>query len=137
MGLSYTWGVSEGVLPVLIVNTALYVVLIRGAVTSFFKKLGLIFTFPFTCKKEAPPAGVCVMKFKGGCRENFKCIFCLRKAKEGQQISILPCDHAFHKACLDQWLQQHSLCPLCKLPLYQIVKSQESRLSDELQTLWL
>ncbi|GLJ44415.1 hypothetical protein SUGI_0931540 [Cryptomeria japonica] len=138
MGLTYTWGVSEGVLPVLMVNAALYVAVIRGGITSLLKKLGLTFTFTFTCKKEAAPSvEVCVMKFKGGSRENLKCIFSLRKAKEGQQISILPCNHAFHKA-LDQWLQQHSFCPLCKLSLHQITKSEkESRLSDDLQTLWL
>ena len=94
MGLTNEWGVSDGVLPALMVNIAIYVSLFRGAVIHFFHRLG----FMQTCRKtEAPPPRslglCCVKKFKAG-DEKLKCIFCLRKAKQGEMIAALPCDHA-------------------------------------------
>uniref|UniRef100_A0A0D6R5N4 RING-type domain-containing protein n=1 Tax=Araucaria cunninghamii TaxID=56994 RepID=A0A0D6R5N4_ARACU len=44
MGLSSFPGVSEGVLPLLIVNAAVYVAIIRGVVVSVLRKLGLAAT---------------------------------------------------------------------------------------------
>ena len=44
------------------------------------------------------------------------CIICLEKFKEDDTISELPCDgrHMFHFHCLEQWLHNKLICPLCK-----------------------
>jgi hypothetical protein len=34
-----------------------------------------------------------------------------------QQLPI--CSHAFHKECIDQWLVNHSTCPICRTSLLQ------------------
>ena len=29
-------------------------------------------------------------------------------------MRILPCSHAFHAECVDQWLKEKDTCPMCK-----------------------
>ncbi|PAA58468.1 hypothetical protein BOX15_Mlig021142g1 [Macrostomum lignano] len=40
------------------------------------------------------------------------CVICLEG--ENTEWSTLPCGHVFHKACLEQWLNQDASCPHCK-----------------------
>jgi len=49
------------------------------------------------------------------------CVICMEPRKDGDRCRALPCDHAFHAACIDTWwlreagrrrLQLH--CPLCR-----------------------
>lgn len=42
------------------------------------------------------------------------CSVCLADYVEGDELMMLPCQHAYHKACVVQWLQRQSQCPLCK-----------------------
>jgi len=42
------------------------------------------------------------------------CSICLADYVEGDELMMLPCQHAYHKACISQWLQRQSQCPLCK-----------------------
>ena len=44
-----------------------------------------------------------------------KCSICLETFAENMMHRILPCHHAFHAHCIDQWLLTRCLmCPLCK-----------------------
>ena len=42
------------------------------------------------------------------------CSVCLADYVEGDELMMLPCQHAYHKVCVTQWLQRQSQCPLCK-----------------------
>ncbi|KAF5747427.1 E3 ubiquitin-protein ligase XERICO [Tripterygium wilfordii] len=43
------------------------------------------------------------------------CAVCLSDFVEGEKIRRLKCKHAFHKNCLDRWLNQYwATCPLCR-----------------------
>lgn len=41
------------------------------------------------------------------------CVVCLSDFLDGEKLRRLPCDHFFHKCCVDQWLQRSKKCPLC------------------------
>ena len=42
------------------------------------------------------------------------CTICLTKFKRGKRITTLPCFHQFHHRCIDVWLENSCLCPICK-----------------------
>jgi len=53
-------------------------------------------------------------------RENAKlapgeqCSICLDVYDDTTLLQQLPCQHIFHKECVDMWLQRSRLCPMCK-----------------------
>ncbi|KAL3535709.1 hypothetical protein ACH5RR_004170 [Cinchona calisaya] len=50
-----------------------------------------------------------------GSREGLECAICLSKFEDVEILRLLPkCKHAFHINCLDEWLEKHSSCPLCR-----------------------
>lgn len=42
------------------------------------------------------------------------CAICLDDMKTGQMVKALRCSHKFHEKCINNWLKQKLLCPLCK-----------------------
>lgn len=42
------------------------------------------------------------------------CAICLDDLKTGQMVKALACSHKFHEKCINNWLKQKLLCPLCK-----------------------
>lgn len=42
------------------------------------------------------------------------CSVCQDKLKQGQFYKILNCKHMFHSKCINTWLKQRLICPLCK-----------------------
>lgn len=42
------------------------------------------------------------------------CAICLDDLKTGQMVKALACSHKFHGKCINNWLKQKLLCPLCK-----------------------
>ncbi len=43
-----------------------------------------------------------------------KCAICLEHFCVGETIRTIPCFHSFHMDCIDPWLRQKSICPICK-----------------------
>ena len=49
-----------------------------------------------------------------GQRSDECCAVCMDDVEVGQSQRVLPqCGHAFHAACIDQWLLKKPVCPLC------------------------
>jgi len=50
-------------------------------------------------------------------KEEDECAICCDCYNEGDELRILPCFHAFHIRCIDQWLLSNAagskLCPVC------------------------
>jgi hypothetical protein len=63
-------------------------------------------TFTFNDDAERQLCSVCVELFQGA----EKCV-------------LLPCAHIYHVDCILAWLRQHDTCPVCKLRLVDMCKS--------------
>ncbi|KAI9110704.1 hypothetical protein K1719_018142 [Acacia pycnantha] len=47
--------------------------------------------------------------------EETECCICLSVFEDGEKLKVLPgCKHCFHCQCVDNWLINHSSCPLCR-----------------------
>ncbi|GFS30603.1 hypothetical protein Acr_00g0012920 [Actinidia rufa] len=44
------------------------------------------------------------------------CVICQGEYKNDEKIGTLPCGHEYHVDCIKKWLQQKTVCPLCKAP---------------------
>jgi len=42
------------------------------------------------------------------------CSVCLNDFTEGETVTTLPCQHHFHKNCIESWLHIKRICPLCR-----------------------
>ncbi|XP_077210623.1 E3 ubiquitin-protein ligase ATL42-like [Tasmannia lanceolata] len=50
-----------------------------------------------------------------GTKQGLECAVCLSKFEDSEILRLLPkCKHAFHIHCVDEWLESHSSCPLCR-----------------------
>jgi len=66
------------------------------------------------CARAAPPQAALPPSpetYRGQHAEN--CAICLEDVVIGQPVRPLPCEHTFHALCLDTWVLQKAVCPLC------------------------
>ncbi|XP_037087138.1 protein goliath-like, partial [Pollicipes pollicipes] len=45
------------------------------------------------------------------------CAVCLEPYRVAEQLRMLPCNHEFHKVCVDPWLLKNRTCPMCKMDI--------------------
>lgn len=131
MGLSNFPCPSEGVLPLLVMNTVLSVALLKNM---FRSMLQVIFGANNSYYHYSPDIDdeqestsqekrrrVSITHYKSLCRRNRSitteccCCVCLCGFEANQEVSELPCKHFFHKGCLEKWFHnKHNTCPLCR-----------------------
>ena len=46
------------------------------------------------------------------------CSICLENLLVGAHVRTLPCLHQFHMGCIDTWLLDKALCPVCKMDCF-------------------
>lgn len=42
------------------------------------------------------------------------CNICLGPYEANEEVRTVPCMHQFHKHCIDTWLRDRAVCPVCK-----------------------
>ena len=48
---------------------------------------------------------------------NDVCPVCIEAFVEGAHVVICPCKHGYHLGCIEGWLKQKGICPLCRKPI--------------------
>jgi hypothetical protein len=43
-----------------------------------------------------------------------ECSVCMDDVQLDEEVSVLPCKHWFHEACVTAWLKEHNTCPICR-----------------------
>jgi hypothetical protein len=70
------------------------------------------------CRILTPPNGeTCTICMSGMTVESVR--------NQGAQ-TILPCNHSFHRGCLDQWWRQSARCPVCRNDIRQNPRQQNN-----------
>ncbi|KAG8640440.1 probable E3 ubiquitin-protein ligase XERICO [Manihot esculenta] len=147
MGLLSLPAPSEGVLCVLLVNTALSISIFKGIVRSILHIVGIRLSSFSSSSSSTPssdysedssesfefrltPSDAYIKEFRNrspatrfdavsSCKqpENV-CSVCLTEFEPESEINCLSCGHLFHKVCLEKWLDYWNVtCPLCRSPV--------------------
>ncbi|KAI4830707.1 hypothetical protein KUCAC02_002323 [Chaenocephalus aceratus] len=70
-----------------------------------------------------------VRKLKSGDEETNSesnmCAVCLESYKAGEVVTVLTCDHIFHKPCIEPWLLERRTCPMCKCDILKALGVEE------------
>ncbi|XP_070779305.1 E3 ubiquitin-protein ligase RNF128-like [Enoplosus armatus] len=53
------------------------------------------------------------------------CAVCIEPYKAGEVVTVLTCDHIFHKACIEPWLLERRTCPMCKCDILKALGVEE------------
>ncbi|XP_022135697.1 probable E3 ubiquitin-protein ligase XERICO [Momordica charantia] len=144
MGLSSLPAPSEGVLNVLVVNTALSISMLKCIVRLILQIVGIRLSSPSSLVPSSDfienPSELGDSSFgsswsyteafrnryptirfdtvHGSKRLEHDCSVCLSQFEPESEINHLSCGHLFHTECLEKWLDYwNSTCPLCRTPL--------------------
>jgi len=65
-----------------------------------------------------------------------ECCICLDEFKNRSKVSRIECCHVFHKKCIEKWLLERAVCPLCKFDVFEdldIIIDNEDNEEDEIE----
>ncbi|XP_049573259.1 E3 ubiquitin-protein ligase RNF128 [Syngnathus scovelli] len=57
--------------------------------------------------------------------DSHMCAVCIESYKAGEVVTVLTCDHIFHKACIEPWLLEKRTCPMCKCDILKALGVEE------------
>ncbi|XP_076588010.1 E3 ubiquitin-protein ligase RNF128a [Chaetodon auriga] len=57
--------------------------------------------------------------------EHHMCAVCIESYRVGEVVTVLTCDHIFHKSCIEPWLLERRTCPMCKCDIMKALGVEE------------
>ncbi|KAI3376939.1 hypothetical protein L3Q82_000178 [Scortum barcoo] len=57
--------------------------------------------------------------------DSYMCAVCIESYKASEVVTVLTCDHIFHKACIEPWLLERRTCPMCKCDILKALGVEE------------
>ncbi|KAM6943320.1 E3 ubiquitin-protein ligase RNF128a [Xenentodon cancila] len=57
--------------------------------------------------------------------DTFMCAVCIESYKASEVVTVLTCNHIFHKACIEPWLLERRTCPMCKCDILKALGVEE------------
>lgn len=57
--------------------------------------------------------------------ESHMCAVCIESYRMGDVVTVLTCDHIFHKTCIEPWLLEKRTCPMCKCDILKALGVEE------------
>ncbi|XP_041648332.1 E3 ubiquitin-protein ligase RNF128-like [Cheilinus undulatus] len=57
--------------------------------------------------------------------DSHMCAVCIESYKAGEVVTVLTCDHIFHKGCIEPWLLERRTCPMCKCDILKALGVEE------------
>lgn len=54
------------------------------------------------------------------------CSICLGELKGSHATSITPCNHLFHKTCIQEWIRTQHSCPNCRAVTHNVVEAERA-----------
>eukprot|EP00262_Sarcandra_glabra_P003168 TRINITY_DN1369_c0_g1_i1.p1 TRINITY_DN1369_c0_g1~~TRINITY_DN1369_c0_g1_i1.p1 ORF type:complete len:151 (-),score=1.50 TRINITY_DN1369_c0_g1_i1:75-527(-) len=136
MGLSSLPSPSEGVLSIVLVNTAISVAVFKEILSSILHVIGFRENPSDSGTNPADPFEFRSLTSPESLADEFRCrnpsvrfgsVFssptehdcrvCLNRFEPDSQINRLTCGHFFHTGCIEKWLDYWNVtCPLCRNP---------------------
>lgn len=55
------------------------------------------------------------------CKTSIECPICYDTISSGKRV--LKCGHAFHKTCVDSWIDRKGTCPMCRTQIKTITRA--------------
>ncbi|KAL1550383.1 RING-type E3 ubiquitin transferase [Salvia divinorum] len=118
MGLSNFPSPAEGLLPLLVMNMAMSVALVKNKLRSLLQVVGAAADVE---DGSTAARTVLISRYGSICKDRCRsgpaveCCVCLCGFEADEEVSELSCKHFFHKGCLDKWFDNHHItCPLCR-----------------------
>lgn len=58
-----------------------------------------------------------LFNYHGSYEVGSECPICLFPLEENDSVMVTPCHHCFHQECLERWMEQQLVCPVCRSEL--------------------
>ncbi|XP_053721495.1 E3 ubiquitin-protein ligase RNF128-like [Synchiropus splendidus] len=62
--------------------------------------------------------------------DSHMCAVCIESYRPGEVVTVLTCDHIFHKTCIEPWLLERRTCPMCKCDILKALGVEEEPKED-------
>uniref|UniRef100_UPI0037E86783 RING finger protein 148-like n=1 Tax=Semicossyphus pulcher TaxID=241346 RepID=UPI0037E86783 len=62
--------------------------------------------------------------------DSHMCAVCIESYRAGEVVTVLTCDHIFHKACIEPWLLERRTCPMCKCDIMKALGVEDEMKED-------